>query len=348
MKIGLQYFGIAGRGSSIASLLEYTALAEECGLDFVCFPERHFGGPGGVSPDPLLLAAIALAETRSIEVRTGSLLLPLHEVMYVAERIEILRARFGPRFGLVFGSGWNRRDFAPKLQAYDSRRENFWAGADRLRALIDGDEVLVPGMGGIRIETLSDAGTGPSWCAVACSVNSDTAARAASLGMGIHTHMERIGVDALQQRIETYYSAFQRSNSRLAGRGVTVMLHAMAAGGAVDIRPEAIDVIASYLRETLELELISANSGGQLSAGATTDPALVQQRKEQLARYGAQRIVSETGLIGTHTEIRSRIDRMATAGATEIAALIDFDPDTTRVKNTIVRLGVIRGELKSI
>jgi alkanesulfonate monooxygenase SsuD/methylene tetrahydromethanopterin reductase-like flavin-dependent oxidoreductase (luciferase family) len=74
----------------------------------------------------------------------------------------------------------------------------------------------------------------------------------------------------------------------------------------------------------------------------------VHQRKEQLARYGAQRIVSETGLIGTHAEIRSRIDRMAVAGATEIAALIDFDPDTTRVKNTITRLGVIHGELKSI
>jgi natural product biosynthesis luciferase-like monooxygenase protein len=347
VKIGLQYFGIAGRGSSVASLLDYTALAEECGLDFVCFPERHFGGPGGVSPDPLLLAAIALAETRSIEVRTGSLLLPLHEVMYVAERIEILRARFGARFGVVLGSGWNRRDFAPNLRVYDSRQERFWAGADRLRALIDGNEVMVPDIGGIRIETLSEAGTGPSWCAVACSVSSDTAARAASLGMAIHTHMERIGVDALQKRIETYYSAFQGSNSRLAGRGVTVMLHAMAAEGAADIRSEAIDVIASYLEKTLELELISANSGGQLSAGAKTDPALVQQRKEQLARYGAQRIVSETGLIGTHAEIRGRIDGMAVAGATEIAALIDFDPDAIRVKNTIIRLGAIRSELRS-
>jgi len=348
VKIGLQYFGIAGRGSSVKSLLEYTVLAEECGLDFVCFPERHFGGPGGVSPDPLLLAAIALAETRSIEVRTGSLLLPLHEPMYVAERIAILRARFGSRFGVVLGSGWNRRDFAPKLQAYDSRRESFWAGVDRLRSLVDGDEVMVPDIGGIRIETLAEAETGPSWCAVACSVSSDTAARAASLGMAIHTHMERIAVDALRQRIETYYSAFQSSKSLLVGRGVTVMLHAMAAGGTGDIRREATDVIASYLRETLGLELISANSGGHLSAGAKTDPALVQRRKEQLARYGAQRIVSETGLIGTHAEIRRRIDGMAVAGATEIAALIDFDPNTTRVKNTILRLGSVRSDLKLI
>jgi len=331
----------------VASLLEYTALAEACGLDFVCFPERHFGGPGGVSPDPILLAAIALAETRSIEVRTGSLLLPLHEVMYVAEQIEILRARFGARFGVVLGSGWNRRDFAPNPQAYNSRREGFWAGTDRLRALIDGNEVLVPEIGGIRIEPLSEAGTGPSWCAVACSVSSDTAARAASLGMGIHTHMERIGVDALQQRIATYYSAFQSSDSRLCGRGVTVMLHAMAAEGAADIRPEAVDVLASYLGETLELELISANSGGQFSAGAKPAPVLVQQRKAQLARYGAQRIVSETGLIGTDAEIRSRIDRMAVAGATEIAALVDFDPHIQRVKNTIIHLGLISGELKS-
>jgi iturin family lipopeptide synthetase A len=52
--------------------------ADQNGFSAIWLPERHFDKFGGFSPNPSVLAAALARETKHIQLRAGSVVMPLH------------------------------------------------------------------------------------------------------------------------------------------------------------------------------------------------------------------------------------------------------------------------------
>ena len=66
-------------------LIESAKLADSEGLQAVWTPERHFHAFGGPYPNPAVTSAALSMVTKRIHLRAGSVVLPLHDVLRVAE-----------------------------------------------------------------------------------------------------------------------------------------------------------------------------------------------------------------------------------------------------------------------
>src|SRR5882724_4150589 len=92
-------------------LLEAARFADAEGFSAVWTPERHFHEFGAPFADPAVTGAAVAAVTQRVEVRAGSVVLPLHDPLRVAESWAMVDQLSGGRAGLAFASGWNAHDF---------------------------------------------------------------------------------------------------------------------------------------------------------------------------------------------------------------------------------------------
>jgi len=95
MKPKAPEFGIMFFSASEESLLtdkyrlvmEAARFADQHGFSSVWVPERQFATLGGLNPNPSVLHAAVAAVTTRVALRAGSVVLPLHDPVRVAERI---------------------------------------------------------------------------------------------------------------------------------------------------------------------------------------------------------------------------------------------------------------------
>src|SRR5262249_27857700 len=81
---------------------EAAAFADGNGFQAVWFPERHFHRFGGLYPTPATLAAAAATWTRKLRLRAGSVVLPLHDPVRVAEEWSVVDNLSNGRVDLAF------------------------------------------------------------------------------------------------------------------------------------------------------------------------------------------------------------------------------------------------------
>src|SRR5262249_13263842 len=92
-------------------LIEGARFADRHGFAAGWVPERHFHAFGGLYPTPSVLAAALAMVTRRIRLRAGSVVLPLHNPIRVAEEWAVVDNLSGGRVDLAFAAGWNPNDF---------------------------------------------------------------------------------------------------------------------------------------------------------------------------------------------------------------------------------------------
>ena len=88
MKFGLFFFSGNGATSSRSKyelLLEAAKFGDKEGFSSIWTPERHFTPFGGLYPNPSVTGAAIDAITKRIGIRAGSVILPLHSPITVAE-----------------------------------------------------------------------------------------------------------------------------------------------------------------------------------------------------------------------------------------------------------------------
>ncbi len=88
LQFSLYFFGnypAAYHEDKYRLILESARFADQHGFAAVWLPERHFHAVGGFSPNPSLLAAALARDTERIALRGGSVVLPLHHPVRVAE-----------------------------------------------------------------------------------------------------------------------------------------------------------------------------------------------------------------------------------------------------------------------
>ncbi|WP_050515226.1 non-ribosomal peptide synthetase [Streptomyces rimosus] len=310
-------------------ILETARFADEHGFHALWMPERHFHSFGGLFPNPVVLVAALARETRRIRLNAGSVVLPLHDPVRVAEEWSMADNLSGGRVGIGCASGWHANDFVFFPERFGRHKEMMYDQVAQVRRLWRGEAVRRAGGDGeaeVRLFPRPVQDTPPLYTAVVG--NPASYAAAARHDVGVVTNLMTQSVEQLAENIALYRRT--RAEHGLdpdAGR-VAVLLHTYLAADHRTARTEAYQPLARYMRASLSLFGNVANSlGHNVDLAALTEDDLDVLFHRAYDRYCDQR-----ALIGTADTVAPVVDAVGAAGADEIVSLVDFGvaPDALR------------------
>src|SRR4051794_6580097 len=122
-------------------LIEGARFADQHDFTAIWVPERHFHAFGGLYPNPSVLGSALAMITERIQIRAGSVVLPLQDPIRVAEEWSVIDNLSGGRVGLGFAKGWHVDDFVLAPRAYARSREATYEGIEVVRRLWRGETI---------------------------------------------------------------------------------------------------------------------------------------------------------------------------------------------------------------
>ena len=143
MKFGI-YSSIANppRGDHldrcVDQVIAEAQLAEASGFDS-CFFGEHHQDKDGFLPSPLIVATAVAAQTRTLNVGTSVILLPLHHPVRVAEDVTTLDIVSKGRIILGVGVGYQASDFRAYGLPMANRAARFEESVDIIRKCWTGE-----------------------------------------------------------------------------------------------------------------------------------------------------------------------------------------------------------------
>jgi natural product biosynthesis luciferase-like monooxygenase protein/FkbM family methyltransferase len=323
MAFSLFYFADdePGAGDKYRLLLEGARFADEHGFEAVWTPERHFHSFGGLYPNPSITSAAVAAVTRRVGIRAGSVVLPLHDPIRVAEDWSMVDNLSGGRVGISFASGWHGDDFVFAPHKYADRRETLYRDLETVRALWRGETVTKPGGEcrpvEVRIRPLPVQPELPVWITAAGSP--DTFRQAGEVGAHLLTHLLGQTLEELAEKIALYRRAREESGHAGAGQ-VTLMLHTFVGERLDEVREIVAEPFRRYLRSSVGLLTSHARS---LGMGERLD-ALSEEDMNALLDHAFERYFRTGALMGTPATCLEMVERLKGLDVDEVACLIDF------------------------
>ncbi|MFJ9107143.1 MupA/Atu3671 family FMN-dependent luciferase-like monooxygenase [Streptomyces sp. NPDC102283] len=337
--------GGAGSGGSgvpeaYDTVLETARFADEHGFSSVWLPERHFDSFGGIFPNPAVLAAAVARETGSVRINAGSVVLPLHDPVRVAEEWSVVDNLSGGRVGIGCATGWHARDFALHPDRFADRRRIAFDHLDEVRRLWRGEAVRRrTGEGAeaeIRIRPRPVQEEPPFF--LATSGQRASYEEAARRGLGVVTNLMSQTVDELGANVAHYRRTRAECGLDPAGGRVTVLVHTYLGDDHATARAEALEPMVRYLRSSLLMRSAATAAGSRHEDVA----AASEEDLDYLFRRAYDRYCDRRALIGTPTSVAPLVDALHGAGVDEIAALVDFGMDRERLRSGLERLDVLR------
>ncbi|MGJ4928860.1 MupA/Atu3671 family FMN-dependent luciferase-like monooxygenase [Bradyrhizobium sp. HKCCYLS2038] len=305
-----------------ALILEAARRGDAAGFGAVWVPERHFTPMGSLYPNPSVLHAALARETRRIHLRAGSVVLPLHHPIRIAEEWAMVDNLSGGRIGISLAPGWNPADFLLASGNYEDRYRDLYDGVGRVRALWRGEPVVVDGANGTRTEVrvypTPLQKELPLW--ITAARNPESFRQAGALGTHLLTHLLDQDVDALAEKIAIYRAARAEHGHDPASGRVTVMCHTFVAGDIKTVRRVARKPFCDYLKASKPLLRGLAESRGQdFDIDALSDADM-----EAFVGFLYERFEGTRALFGTPDSCLDMTLRLRAAGVDEIACLLDF------------------------
>ena len=310
-------------------VLEGAKHADRAGFRSVWVPERHFTDMGSLYPNPSVLHAALARETSRVRLMAGSVVLPLHNPVRIAEEWAMVDNLSGGRVGLSVASGWNPDDFVLAPASYADRYERLYDGIHTLRRLWRGEP----------LSTTSPVGTDvalrtyptpvqrelPLWMTAARSPESFR--KAGELGANLLTHLLDQDVETLAEKIAIYRAARAAAGLDPATGVVTVMCHTFVGPDQETVDRLARAPFCEYLKSSRNLLQALAHARKQ---DVDLD-SLDEREMESFVGFLYERFHTTRALIGTPETCRALVERMHVAGVNEIACLMDFGPTTDQV-----------------
>ncbi|MFN8840864.1 MAG: MupA/Atu3671 family FMN-dependent luciferase-like monooxygenase [Burkholderiales bacterium] len=332
-------------------LLEGAKFADTRGFSAVWTPERHFHAFGGIFPNPSVTGAAVAALTRNLAVRAGSVVLPLHHPLRVAEEWAIVDNLTDGRAGIAFASGWQPNDFVLAPDRYADRQASMFRDIDTVRRLWRGEAVRLPNAKGdlVEVRTMPRPVQPelPVWVTTAGSL--DTYVGAARAGAHVLTHLLGQTVEELRAKIAAYRSAWRDAGHPGEG-AVALMVHTFVGDDETEVRETVRGPMKRYLGSAVSLVRGFADSwtAYKRGAGEAGRPvsgaieALSPQELDDLLDFAFERYYQSSSLLGTPDKCLRLVESLRAAGVDEIACLIDFGVDHDRVLAMLERLDVVR------
>jgi natural product biosynthesis luciferase-like monooxygenase protein/amino acid adenylation domain-containing protein len=311
----------SGKQDAYRLLLEGSRFADEHGFHAVWTPERHFHAFGGLYPNPSVTGAAVAAITRNLEIRAGSVVMPLHDPLRTAEEWSVVDNISGGRVGISFASGWHVNDFVLSPEDYTDRKAIMLRNIEVVRSLWRGETISrVNGAGKeipVRIHPRPIQPELPVWLTAAGNV--ETFRVAGEIGAGLLTHLLGQSVDELKEKIAAYRSAYRQAGH--PGKGsVVLMLHTFIGDDEESTRSIVRGPFCRYLQESVDL--LKQMARGE---GIEFDPKSISSAElDALLALGFDRYYQTSGLMGTEESCLAMLYRVAEADVDEIGCLIDF------------------------
>ncbi|WP_234333320.1 non-ribosomal peptide synthetase [Streptomyces viridochromogenes] len=320
-------------------LMDVARFADRHDFHALWMPERHFHSFGGLFPNPAVLAAALSRETERIRLNAGSVVLPLHDPIRVAEEWSMVDNLSGGRVGIGVASGWSANDFVffpdrfgrHKELMYEQLEEvrKFWRGDSMRRASGDGEAE-------VRLFPRPVQAAPPMYTAVVG--NPASYELAARHDLGIVTNLMTQSVEQLGENIARYRRTRARHGLDPDAGRVAVLLHTYLADDHDTARTEAYAPLSRYMRASL-----SVFSGVTNSLGHSIDlAALSEDDLETVFRRAYGRYCDQRALIGTVDSVSPVVDAVTAAGADEIVALVDFGVAPDDLRAGLPRLDALR------
>ena len=353
MDFGIMFFSSAApqtSGDRYALLTAAARYADAHGFCCVWTPERHFHEFGGLFPNPAVTSAALAMITERVQLRAGSLISPLHDVIRIVEEWAVVDNLSAGRVALSFGSGWNINDFLFFPDRYTTRHaamyeqieavQRLWQGAPLVRRNSLGREVSV---------TLYPRPVQPSlplW--ITSSGNAETFASAGACGANLLTHLIGQDIETLARKIEHYRAARARNGFEPQTGIVSLMLHTYLGAETAAVRAKVRQPFREYLRSAISLEEAAAASGGVISGGHKIDPHNIPDHvREELLDLTFERYFKTAALMGTPADCQRLIWQLKNIGVDEIACLIDFIDDHEAVLASLEFVNELRASFSA-
>lgn len=320
--------------------------ADRNGLARLWIPERHFHSFGGLSPNPSVLAAALAAVTERIQLCAGSVVLPLHDPIRVAEEWSVVDNISGGRVGLGLASGWVPNDFviAGAQGHFDRRREVLLERTAILRRLWRGEPHPATNPLGetvdVRIVPRPVQRDVPIW--ITAAANPETFREAGAMGANVLTHLLGQTVEALEGKIALYREA-RRAAGRSGPGVVSLMLHTLVGDSDDEVHDLARGPMMRYLGASLNLAAAHLASVPFLRDPSRIDlSALTPDLVDETLEASFEKYFHMGSLMGSFEKCLETVGRMEAIGVNEIACLIDFGLDPAIVSAGLENLGVVR------
>ncbi|MBV9924427.1 MAG: LLM class flavin-dependent oxidoreductase [Acidobacteria bacterium] len=319
MSFGLYFF--SGDGAQLSDdkyrlIIECAKFADRHGFTAVWTPERHFQNFGGLYPNPSVLSAALAVLTERVEIRAGSVALPLHHPVRVAEEWSVVDNLSRGRVAVSFASGWHPDDFLFAPDAYERRKEVMYRHIEVIRKLWAGESTRLPGVGGQEVEVrmlprpvqqhlpiwLTSAGSPETW------------RRAGELGANVLAAYVSYSPDELARRVALYREARARHGHDPRTGVVTMMLHTFVGPDDAAVKSMVRRPLTNYLRtyfKQFEKVRFGADSFPEADKAALMDAAFEHH-------------FAERTLMGSPSKCAGVLDQLARADVNETACLVDF------------------------
>ncbi len=321
-------------------IMEAAHYADLMGFRSVWVPERHFTHMGSLYPNPSVLHAALARETKRVRLMAGSVVLPLHNPVRVAEEWAMVDNLSGGRVGMSLASGWNPDDFVLAPGKYDDRYNNLYGGIELLRRLWRGEPFEANGVPGrnrkLRIYPTPVQPELPLWITAARSPESFK--KAGALGANLLTHLLDQDVDTLAEKIALYRGERAANGHDPDGGNVTVMCHSFLAADGDTVHRLAKKPFCEYLKASKPLM-----TGLAYSRGKDVDiDQLSEAELDDFAGFLYDRFGATRALLGTPERCLELTNALQTAGVNEVACLLDFGPTTDEVLQHLPYLNRLR------
>jgi natural product biosynthesis luciferase-like monooxygenase protein len=324
-------------------VLSIAKLADELGFKAIWTPERHYHRFGGLYPAPAVLAAAIAVRTEHIEIRAGSVVLPLHEAFEVAEQWAVVDNLSHGRVGVSFAPGFHPRDFVHCPEAFPIRRKvleermasfrAIWRGELQHHSLDDGTTVE------LRLHPAPVQLEIPIWLTAAGSER--TFAEAGACGANILTALMGQDLAELGHKIAVYRHARADAGLDPSQGIITLMLHAYAGRDEDEVIAVAKPALKTYLETHAEFAapLLAQQNVDVDSLDAAAKLALLGRAFNKYRRWRS--------LIGTEDYCSEMLSRCAAEGVDEVACLVDFGLPAAEVEASLRRISRLSAERRT-
>ncbi len=321
-------------------LMEGARFADTHEFSSVWTPERHFHEFGGRFPNPALTSAALAAITERVAIRSGSVVLPLHQPLRAAEDWSVIDNLSQGRAGISIAAGWQPNDFALAPENFAERKDIMFRHLDTIRQLWRGDAVAVKNGVGDDIEVQlyprPIQEELPVW--VTSAGNPETWRAAGRRGLHVLTHMLGQNIRDLHDNIRVYRQSRAENGFDPDTGTVTLMLHTFVGASADDVREIVRRPFMDYLRTSSGLLKNLLGQAQWIPEGAEVSEADLERTLE----HAFQRFFGTSTLFGDIERCQTLVDEVGDIGVDEIACLIDFGVDEDTVLAHLPYLNELR------
>ena len=335
MKFSLFYFD--GDGSRVAEnsyqlLIDSAKFADENGFHALWSPERHFHAFGGLYPNPAVTNTALAMITNNVQLRSGSVVLPLHHPVRVAEDWAVIDNLSNGRVGIGFASGWTVDEFILSREPHGSRRSLLWKSYEQVKKLWAGEEVEFEEATGktVKVKTLPRPlqPNLPAW--IACQ-STESFIEAGRNGANLLISLLGESLEEVTPKIAAYKEALAKAGHDPAMGKVSMMVHTFMGNDIEKTKDTVRAPFADYLRTHYHLlENLAKSMGVNVSLNDFTEDDL-----ESLLEFGVEGFMQGRSIIGTPADCQPFIEKLRAAGVDEVACLIDFVEDYDLVMESL-------------